>query len=199
MVQKPGAAAAEAASTDGRSARSEKTRAKLLGAATELVTKYGVGALTLERVAATAGVSKGGLLYHFGTKQELVVAMLMHTLGGAGDRLEDLAADGTPGSFATAYLDYVRSSEHIRRGAAVGIFASAALDEGDLAPAQDQFATWQQRLVDDDGIDPTVALLARIVGDGLWLIDLFGLASPTEADRKAVLDLVQSMVDDAAT
>lgn len=199
MVQKPAAADAATGGTDGRSARSEQTRAKLLAAATELIATYGVGALTLERVAATAGVSKGGLLYHFGTKQELVVALLMHTLRDADDRLEDLAGDGEPGAFATAYLDYVRSSEHIRRGAAVGIFASAALDEGELAPAQDQFAAWQHRLVRDDGIDPTVALLARIVGDGLWLIDLFGLAPPSETDRKAVLDLVQTMIGESAS
>lgn len=192
MVQKD-------AATDGRSARSAKTRMKLLDAATELIATYGVGALTLERVAATAGVSKGGLLYHFGTKQELVVAMLMHTLGDADNRLEALTDADRPGAFATAYLDYVRTGEHIRRGAAVGIFASAALDEGELKPAQDQFATWQDRLVTDDGIDPTIALLARIVGDGLWLIDLFGLAPPSKVDRKAVIDLVQSLIDGAAT
>ncbi len=187
MVQKP----------DGRTARAVKTRAALLGAAEQLVSDYGVGALTLERVAKVAGVSKGGLLYHFGTKQELVVALLQHTLDGADASLNHLAeAEAEPdGAFAKAYLNYVRHAEHTRRGAAVGIFASAALDEGDLAPAQRQFKAWQDRLLTADGIDPTVALLARIVGDGLWLIDLFGLAPPTENDREAVLDLVAAMIE----
>ena len=36
----------------------------------------GAQALTLDAVAAEAGVSKGGLLYHFKTKRELLDAML---------------------------------------------------------------------------------------------------------------------------
>ncbi len=155
----------------------------------------GVGSLTLERVAEDAGLSKGGLLYHFGSKQELVSALLTETLAGADRRLDELAAEGGTGAFATAYLDFVRSREHTRRGAAVGIFASAALDEGELEPARAQFAAWQERLLTDDGISAETALLARVVGDGLWLIDLFGLAPPSGDERAAVLDRVQRLID----
>lgn len=155
----------------------------------------GVGSLTLERVAEQAGLSKGGLLYHFSSKQELVGALLSATLEGADRRLEELASNGGPGAFATAYLNYVRSSDHTRQGAAVGIFASAALDEGELEPAKLRFEAWQDRLKHSDGIGAETALLARIVGDGLWLIDLFGLAPPSTDEREAVLDLVQRLID----
>ena len=91
-------------------ARSVRTRERLLEAAAAVVSTDGVSALTLDRVAEVAGVSKGGLLYHFATKRELVVAMLGRTLGRADDALADLAGDdGRPGAFAHAYLDYVRS------------------------------------------------------------------------------------------
>ena len=40
------------------------------------------------------------------------------------------------------------------------------------------------------------ALLARIVGDGLWLIDLFGLAPPTAEERRKVIDLVSNLITD---
>lgn len=181
---------------DGRRARSTETRARLLRSAEQVVRRDGVGSLTLDRVAREAGVSKGGLLYHFSSKHDLVGALLTHTLDEADDRLQELAGDrDEPGAFATAYLEYVRSDEHIRRGAATGIFASAALDEGELAPAQDRFAAWQERLLTADGISRETAQLARIVGDGLWLIDLFGLAPPSPQDRQAVLDLVQNLID----
>ena len=48
----------------------------------------------------------------------------------------------------------------------------------------------------DDKLAETAGLLARIVGDGLWLIDLFGLAPPTKAERHEVLDLVSAMISD---
>lgn len=191
MVQNP----EEDQPVDGRGARSIRTRAKLLAATEEIVRSHGVGSVTLERVADQAGISKGGLLYHFESKQELIGALLTHTLNGADTRLNELTEDEEPGAFATAYLDYVRTSEHTRSGAAVGIFASAALDEGELGPAKEQFATWQRRLRESDGISEETAILARVVGDGLWLIDLFDLAPPTEAERGAVLDAVQAMID----
>lgn len=185
MVKKP----------DGRQARSVRTRTALLDATEQVIRDEGVSAITLERVAAVAGVSKGGLLYHFASKQELISALLQHTLDGTNAELVGLAEEGQgAGAFARAYLDYVRTSEHTQHGAAMGIFASAALDEGELAPAQGQFEQWQERLLNGDGIDPTLALLARVVGDGLWLIDLFGLAPPTVEQRGELLDLVQALV-----
>lgn len=179
--------------TSHQQRKAANTRATLLAAAAAVVRGHGVANLTLERVAETAGVSKGGLLYHFASKQELVLAMLTNTLGRADDALDTLANENglTQGAFTKAYLDYVRSGLHDQVDSGAGVFAAAALNDGDLAPAQDQFAQWQRRLINDDGIDPTAALLARVVGDGLWLIDLFGLAPPTPEQRDALCELVE--------
>ncbi len=189
----------ETVSTMKQRAKSAKTRAALLDAAAKVVRSDGVSNLTLDRVAETAGVSKGGLLYHYGTKQDLVAAMLERTLVRADEQLDQLASSNerTSGSFAQAYLDYVRSGQPAGLDSATGIFASAALDDGDLTPAQEQFAAWQCRLLDDDGLDPTLALLARVVGDGLWLIDLFGLAPPSDDQRNDLIALVTSLIDAA--
>lgn len=180
-----------------QAAKSAATRNSVLDAATEVVRSDGVSNLTLDRVAEAAGISKGGLLYHYPSKQALVSAMLERTLRRADDRLNELAdgSDRTDGRFAQAYLDYVRSDQPTQLDSATGIFASAALDDGDLTPAHEQFAAWQKRLLDDDGLDPTRALLARVVGDGLWLIDLFDLAPPTDEQRAALVQLVESLLD----
>ena len=180
-----------------QSAKSTATKGKLLDAAAEVVRSDGVSNLTLDRVAETAGMSKGGLLYHYGTKQELVASMLSRTLSRADERLNELAdsSELNSGAFAHAYLDYVRTGQPEELDSAAGIFASAALDDGDLTPAKKQFATWQQRLLEEDGVDPTVALLARVVGDGLWLIDLFGLAPPTDEQRHSLIALVEQLLE----
>jgi len=177
-------------------AKANRTRASILAAGNDVVRTAGVSGLTLDRVAEVAGISKGGLLYHYPTKQALIVGMLEATLGTADDRLNTLAdANGrTSGSFAQAYLDYVRSGDHAHDSSATSIFAAAALEDGDLSPAQRQFAAWQDRLVSNDDLDETTALLARVVGDGLWLIDLFDLAPPTNAQRDALCQLVEDML-----
>ena len=56
--------------------RRTDTRKRLLDAAASVVRRDGAKALTLDAVAAEAGVSKGGLLYHFKTKRDLLDAML---------------------------------------------------------------------------------------------------------------------------
>jgi AcrR family transcriptional regulator len=48
----------------------------ILTAAERVVLRSGVLGLTLEAVAREAKLSKGGLLYHFATKEALVQAML---------------------------------------------------------------------------------------------------------------------------
>lgn len=176
-------------------ARAAKTRTKLLDAAATVVRREGVQAMTLARVAEEAGVSKGGLLHHFGSKEELVTALLEQTLADADTGLHELTGDG-PGAFARAYLEYVRRPDEHQADAATAVFAAAAAGDGELGPAADVFEAWQRRLMNDDGLDPAIGLLARIVGDGLWLIDLFGLARPAEADRAAVIDLVARLLDE---
>lgn len=181
----------------GQAAKSARTRKTILDAASQVVRSEGVSNLTLERVAAAAGVSKGGLLYHYGTKRELILGLLDATLKSADRELNQLSEtnERTAGSFAQAYLDFVRTRQH-DSGAATGVFAAAALEDGDLEPAQAMFAAWQQRLMHDDGLDPTMALLARVIGDGLWLIDLFGLAPPSNADRAKLFELIESLLHD---
>ncbi|WP_371362004.1 hypothetical protein SRRS_32680 [Sporomusa rhizae] len=48
-----------------------ETKEQILRAAAEIINVEGVFSLTLEAVAKKAGISKGGLLYHFPTKDDL--------------------------------------------------------------------------------------------------------------------------------
>lgn len=176
-------------------ARAAKTRVKLLDAAATVVRRDGIQAMTLARVAEEAGVSKGGLLHHFGSKEELVTGMLEQTLSDAASGLDELTAGTERGAFAKAYLEYVRRPDEYQADAATAVFMAAAAGDGELGPAADVFEAWQQRLMHEDGLDPALGLLARIVGDGLWLIDLFGLARPSAEDRAAVIDVVAKLLD----
>lgn len=175
-----------------QAAKSERTRRSILDSATDVAKREGVGNITLGRVAENAGISKGGLLHHFGSKQALIVALLTDTLEQADADLNDLAQANkrTSGAFTQAYLDFVRTGQHTN-GTATGVFAAAALEDGDLGPARTMFNQWQKRLVNSDGVDQDTAILARVIGDGLWLIDLFDLAPPSPAQRERLFRIVE--------
>ncbi|SCE54411.1 helix-turn-helix domain-containing protein, partial [Streptomyces sp. OspMP-M43] len=50
-------------------------RTQILEAATRVVQREGVKSVTFDSVAAEAGLTKGGLLYHFASRDDLVRAI----------------------------------------------------------------------------------------------------------------------------
>lgn len=180
-----------------RTLQAAATRKRLLDAATSVIQRDGAASLTLDKVAAEASISKGGLLHHFESKDALIVSLLNETLRDAGNELERRTAryEGKSGGFASAYLEYVADPYIEATTTASSILAAAALDDKMLTDARSIFHGWQQRLLNDDGMTELTALLARIIGDGLWLIDLFQLAPPNVEQRSLVLDFVQSRIE----
>jgi AcrR family transcriptional regulator len=59
-----------------RSARKAQTRARLLEAAASLYARRGFAGATLDEVASEAGFTKGALYAHFGSKENLLVALV---------------------------------------------------------------------------------------------------------------------------
>src|SRR5699024_3588223 len=57
-------------------ARPPAARSRALDAFARILVSHGERAATLEAVAETAEISKGGLLYHFGSKDELVAGLV---------------------------------------------------------------------------------------------------------------------------
>ncbi len=65
-------------------------REAILRAAEAVVVEAGLVHLTLEAVAAKAGVSKGGLLYHFPSKEALLQGMVAHLLADCDHRIDKM-------------------------------------------------------------------------------------------------------------
>ncbi|MDQ4489876.1 helix-turn-helix domain-containing protein [Sinomonas sp. ASV486] len=63
------------------STRTEATRQRLFDAAMELIGQRGAEAVTVDEIAAAAGVAKGTVYYNFGSKNELVAQLLQHGMG----------------------------------------------------------------------------------------------------------------------
>jgi AcrR family transcriptional regulator len=167
-----------------------ETKARILGAAEEVVLRDGVARLTLDAAAAEAGLSKGGVLYHFPTRDALVAGMVAKIIEEFDRDIEvRLESEEGPGRFLRAYIGATMEpgaphpDRQDRLGAAL-IAATAAQPEL-LAPLRQAADRWQEAL-EHDGLDPTTATVLRLACDGLWLCDLFGLAPPTASRRARV-------------
>ena len=84
----------KAAAKSLRPARTNATRQKLFDASMELIGERGAASVTVDEIAAAAGVSKGTVYYNFGSKSELIAQLLRHGVDILKARLLE-AADST--------------------------------------------------------------------------------------------------------
>lgn len=115
------------------------TRQRLLDAAGELAFEEGASSLSLDAVAARAGVSKGGLLYHFPSKNALLRALVSEHVARVRAELESrapgaLSGTGDPLPAACCYLDVLRAEICSPPAGASGIFAAMLEDPVFMEP-----------------------------------------------------------------
>jgi AcrR family transcriptional regulator len=181
----------------------QTTRQQIIHAAFALIRREGVARLTIEAVAQEAGLSKGGMLYHFRSKDSLIEAMVASLVERfeadiADARLEEPeGGQSAPGSWLRAYI---RASTGPAEGDddTAALLAAVATDPSLLAPLQEQYARWQAQ-VETDGVDSALATVIRLALDGLWMADLFGLAPPKGALRDQVMATLVRLTQEMTT
>lgn len=150
--------------------------------------------MTLEAVAKEAGVSKGGLLYHFPNKDALIESMIEHMVQGLTDRImEEYERDdfGTNrGRWLRALTRVNFQSDDLKLGA--GLTAAVLLNP-DLLEVNRKAYESRQALIEQDGVDVVLANIIRLVGDGIWFSELLGFAPPGEPLKTQILEKLLSL------
>lgn len=169
----------------------------ILTAAERVVLRNGVTRLTLEAVAREAKLSKGGLLYHFATKEALIQAMLDRLIQYYECEIAQQQRDDTaPGRWTRAYvrttvepmLSYPGEAAFPKsKEVGAALIAAAATNPQLLEPLRERFRVWQ-RAIERDGIGSTRATVVRLAVDGLWLADVLGIWAPSDKLRRQVLN-----------
>lgn len=170
----------------------QSARQRILDAAEARLLKLGPSGLVLDAVARDAKVSKGGLLYHFPSKEALVDGLIERMLDNFDLVQANLAAPeaGQPGRWTRAYLastvtDKGDPADHSAQLMA-GILAAIDNDPERLGVIRKRFDIWHRRL-EHDGIPPATAAVVRLAADGLWLSALLGLPRLEKAIQGDVL------------
>lgn len=197
------------------------TRERILQAAGDVAVREGVINVTLEAVAKEAGLSKGGLLYHFPNKEALVSGLVerfvQHFEGAiaaaisrSADRTDTIVPEaggtaapdgGTPkppgGDFTRAFIEATFDESPAPQALYAGLLAAILLNPALLAGFQLKFARWHEQ-IRNDGLDPTTALLLRYAADGIWASELLGLAPPTDEEKAQLRALMLQLAGGSA-
>lgn len=175
------------------------SRDRILDAYADLLITDGERPATLEAVAARANVSKGGLLYHFPSKEQLAT--------GLCDRLATLAAVDAQ-AMRTAEEGparyYVRSSQYANTPLDRALVAVSRLRQSGDCRARAAIETasgeWLAILHEVLG-DLDVARAVKLIGDGLYYNALnraLGGHSTSADVNEGLLEVVDRMTRDLA-
>lgn len=159
------------------------TRDRILDAFEGLLGAEGEKSATLSAVASAAGVSKGGLLYHFASKDALVEAQLA--------RLADEAATDTENirTAPAGPIDYlIRTSVNTGSPLDRSFIATARLAQGRhesaIAVLETIRGNWLA-VVEESVGDPDVARAILLVSDGLYANSSLAAAAPKDTAMAA--------------
>jgi len=169
-------------------------RDRILDAFEELLVQQGERGTTLEAVAAAAGVSKGGLLYHFGGKEALVEGLLARMSALAREDVERLRqAERGP-------VDrWIRGSLSTATPFDRAYVATSRLAQGNHPRARDALThlqeEWAAVILEAVG-DPAVARAVLLIGDGLYYNSALQPWLGGSAPADSALDELIRVVDD---
>ncbi len=174
----------------------EETRLLIFQAASRILVANGLSSLTLAAVAKEAGLSKGGLLYHFPNKLALIEALFEYHNGIFERRLDELTVEegDAPGAWLRAYAR--ASVEQVLDTDTACLYSGLFAAEERYATAhalmRQKYLAWQDELIAQSD-DVTWATLIRLTVDGLWFTEMHRYA-PLDPDRRTeIVTLIMQM------
>lgn len=179
-------------------------RQRLLDATVELVAERGYAATTTVQVAERAGVSRGALLHHFPSKNDLVIAAVEQVMTNRYDDLRAAAATMT-GARTRRVLQML--ADHFTSPffmTALDLWVAARTDDvlrGEVYPLEREVGRQTHELtVELLGADESEPGVRELIQATLDLVRGLGLASALSDDTKRrdrILDQWAVVLDDA--
>jgi AcrR family transcriptional regulator len=162
-------------------------RITILQAALRVIERDGVAAVTYESVAEEADLTKGGLVYHFPTREALLYAVQEHLAArweAAMTEAAGASAESVPEADRLAAYATVTTQSATRAELLLLLDTSTGLTMGE--PFAGVLNRWTPPLPDAPPLttDQLRMLVAQLAADGLWLYEtLNGTPMPTEMRR----------------
>ncbi|MFC8797838.1 TetR/AcrR family transcriptional regulator [Promicromonospora sp. NPDC057138] len=175
----------------------QSSRTDILDAALRVVDAVGGADITYESVAREAGLTKAGLMYHFPSKDALMIGVIEHVIDRWQAELCEVLAvpfeESTLAQRVQAFVSFAGQGG-VTQGEFV-VFTEAVRRPQLSAP-------WLAYLRDwfgfGEGTDTTPLLLAWLAANGLWIAEATSILTVTPAQRAAVLGTLTGLIEEVS-
>ncbi|MDV5226124.1 TetR/AcrR family transcriptional regulator [Providencia rettgeri] len=171
-----------------------KLQEQLLNAARIIAGREGITSLSLNAVAREAGVSKGGLLHNFPSKQELIYALFIQLLHIMDTRINTIMENdaNSNGRFSRAYLHFIGELKDSDESFQLALLSLAMPTEPILRQCWRDWVA--KHLAQGDAFDNSyLGALVRYAADGLWLSALTEGQALSPQERIAIVERLALM------
>ncbi|WP_214848282.1 TetR/AcrR family transcriptional regulator [Exiguobacterium sp. s193] len=169
------------------SAKALETRRRIIDATVQIMLTRGFPQLTLEEVAKQANVSKGGLLYHFASKEELLMGVIEEQEARQFKQYQVYREAGLGEMEAFVTLQANHDEEfHLDIDTVLFLLSFLKENEEFVEERKKQVNQFFRQLM--DSADPVETMMIRFVLDGLKMSEHFKFAQPSKAERKELVE-----------
>jgi len=174
-------------------------RERVLEAAERVVSEVGAARLTLDAVSQAAGVSKGGLLYHFPSKESLLTALAKRYVDSMQGCIEtakgSIEGDGSRRDLKACILGVLGSDPRLKAMGAV-LLATAANDLALLEVIRERIAEHTRELAESGG-DFARAAVVMLAIDGLKMRESLRISAFTAEQREQIVNELLKLAEEA--
>ena len=181
-----------------QTAQAVAVRDRILDAADQLVTADGARHLTLDAVAQAAGVSKGGLLYHFPSKDALLAGMIERHIDQLDARCiaeRSRLPDACTSTELKSWILAVLQPDRVREEAGAALLAAAANNPALLDGVRQRYATHVAGLEALGGGFARAAVILLAV-DGLMFGEAWRVTPFTSEQRERIVAELLRLTDE---
>jgi AcrR family transcriptional regulator len=178
--------------------RKRDSRESILQAAEEIVAKRGPAHLTLETAANQAKVSKGGLFYHFRSKEALLEAMIRRSMELLRTEHAKVAESLTGERNGKLKANIIGTLRHLegQRPVLTAVVAAIANDPKLVEPMRESLRNDFQALCGELNLRMEDVAILFLASQGLLLMELLNLSFLTPSQIRKVTQRMLQMVEE---
>ncbi|WP_120010928.1 TetR/AcrR family transcriptional regulator [Teichococcus vastitatis] len=170
-------------------------RDKVLDFAEDILLKGGTGALTIDAVAKAAGVSKGGIQSRFGTKDDLIGALVERWSSEYEARMIALLGpDPAPVETVRGHIKVTMNMEAADHARAAGFMATLI----EATHRREECRAWYASMfggVDFHSREGRRAKMALLATEGAFILRSFGLMEFSDDEWSGIRDSLSALLD----
>lgn len=173
----------------------------MLDAAERVVARDGATRLTLDAVAAEAGISKASVLYDYKTKQALIKAVIEHRMATEVARLRsfiDREGDKPNADILGLIAAVEKDDGAFDRNVALDLAVSLNQHDDLRISIRENFGAFFDG-IERTAADPRRAKVAFLAIEGLKLIESFGFYEWAQSERDQMIEDIRALLRTDAT